>query len=80
MSANNSTFYNKFVHATILVDAINCYNCEINEKYGLDTCNAFDDDTPEENCPGQNYCMSGYARFNGETDFEFHSCGDGNKF
>ena len=75
-----SKFYNKFFNAIILVYAINCYNCEINEKYSLDTCNAFDDDTPEQNCPGQNYCMSAYGKFNGETDLEFHSCGEDYKF
>ena len=61
--------YNHFT-----VDAISCYNCEINEEYNLDDCKAFDDDTPEENCPGLNYCISFYGKVNGETDLEFHSC------
>ena len=64
-----------FSYNHFLVDAINCYSCEILELYNLDDCNAFDDDTPQENCPDQNYCISGYGKVNGETDLEFHVCG-----
>ena len=74
----NTLYVQRYIFKTnilILVDAINCYNCEINEKYNLDTCNAFDDDTPEQNCPGSNFCFTAYGKFNGETDLEVHSCG-----
>ena len=62
-------------HTIILVDAINCYSCDINEKYNIDECKVFDDETPKENCPDQNYCFTLYGRLNGEADIGYHSCG-----
>ena len=62
-------------HTIILVDAINCYSCDINEKYNIDECNSFDDETPEDNCPDQNYCLTLSGKLDGETDIGYHSCG-----
>ena len=63
-----------------LVDAINCYECIIRvyedyEDYNEDTCLAFGDNTPTNNCAGQNYCLNAYA--NGKTGYkaELHRCG-----
>ena len=58
---------------TLLVDAINCYNCEINEGVNQDTCMGFNTDTPKQNCQKQNYCTSSYGK-RGEYAVEIYSC------
>ena len=67
-------------HTIILVDAINCYSCDINEKYNIDECNAFDEETPKESCPDQNFCFTAYGKLDGETDIGYHSCGQDYNF
>ena len=60
-----------------LVDAINCYECDtfVGGGYDEDTCLDFGDNTPTNNCAGQNYCLNAYA--NGKTGYkaELHRCG-----